>query len=186
MKIILASKSPRRKELLALTGFNFECKEADIDETIDNSLSLEDAIIEVAYHKANHVYTDNKDSIVIGADTIVTLDGVVYGKPKDREDAYRMLKTFSGRIHDVITGVAIVSDQSIEKFASVTKVKMYELTDEEIYNYIDTAEPMDKAGAYGIQGIGSLLIESIDGDFYTVMGLPIAKLNRELVTMVRG
>lgn len=175
-KIILASNSIRRKELLEMANIDFEIIPAVGAEVIDRSIDLEKAICQVARNKALEVFLKHQDSVVIGADTIVTIDGNILQKPKDDHDAYLMLKKLSGQTHQVITGVSIISKEKEFNFASVSNVKFFDLTDQEINDYILTKEPRDKAGAYGIQGLGSLLVEKIDGDFYSIVGLPLAQV----------
>lgn len=165
---------------------SFEVEVSDVDEAIPGDISTEDAAEYLSGVKAAAVYELHKseDVIVVGADTIVVYDGVIYGKPKDEADAYRMLKKLSGRTHLVITGVTIIAGASGSEhrlsFSNVTRVTFYELSDEEIRDYIATGEPSDKAGAYGIQEQGALLVKHIEGDFYSVMGLPIAELAHAL------
>ena len=175
-KLILASASPRRKELLSLLGYEFECLPATKEEDIDLSLPLTLAIEKVSLAKAQDVYDSHPDSLVIGSDTIVTIDGKILGKPKNDEDAFRMLKLLSGKTHEVITGLAFISKE--ERFVTheVTKVKFMELSDQEINDYILTKEPRDKAGAYALQGKAGAFIEKIEGDVYTVIGLPLNKV----------
>lgn len=179
MKILLASKSPRRKELLSRLGVEFDCVEANTEEKIDSSLPLASAIELVAEEKAAVVSKQYPDQIVIGADTIVALNGVIYGKPKDEADAIRMLQELSGIEHDVITGVCIMNQHQCMTFHSHEKVKFYPLTKSEIEFYVATKEPLDKAGAYGIQGQGAMFVEWIHGDFFSIMGLPVALLARK-------
>ena len=179
-RIILASKSPRRKELLSLLNIQFDTVPADIDEQINPDNDLVKEIEKLSYQKANHIFKDNKDALVIGSDTIVKINNKVLGKPKTYEDAKHMLETLSDNTHEVITGVTILVDDKIETFSQIAKVTFFPLTDEEIDEYIKTNEPMDKAGAYAIQGIGSKFIKSIEGDFYTIMGLPIGELYHRL------
>lgn len=174
--LILASQSPRRKELLEKCGYPFSIIVADIDEAIDFSLSLEDAIQTLAYKKAEKVFTDHKEDVVIGSDTIVTINSQILGKPKDKNHAFNMLKSLSGKTHQVITGLAVITKEKVYKTVSVNDVTFYDLSDEEIYKYIETNEPMDKAGSYAIQGIASRYIKSINGDYYAIMGLPVSKL----------
>lgn len=175
-KLILASKSPRRKELLSLLKIPFEIVSADIDEKINENNDLRKEIEKLSYQKANAVFVNNRDAIVIGSDTIVRINNQVLGKPKSKQQAKQMLQTLSNNTHEVITAVSIIKDNNIETFSKIAKVTFYELTDKEIGDYIDTNEPMDKAGAYAIQGIGSKFVKSINGDFYTIMGLPIGEL----------
>lgn len=180
MKYILASKSPRRQELLGRIVPNFEVDVVETEELIDSTLPLDKAIEEVALQKGKAVFAKHPNDIVISADTIVALNGKIYGKPKNEADAKVMLNELSGKTHEVITGVCLMKAGKTETFSSVSDVKFLNLTEEEIDAYVATGEPLDKAGAYGIQGYGALLIDKIDGDYYTIMGLPIAKLNRKL------
>ena len=185
-KLILASGSPRRRELMEKLRTSFEVEVSDVDEAIPGDIPTEDAAKYLSGVKAAAVYELHKseDVIVVGADTIVVYDGVIYGKPKDEADAYRMLKKLSGRTHLVITGVTVIAGASGRErrlsFSNITRVTFYELSDEEIRDYIATGEPSDKAGAYGIQEQGALLVKHIEGDFYSVMGLPIAELAHAL------
>lgn len=180
MKLILASGSPRRKELLALLNIPFEVIVSNFDERIDQDKKLEDEIKRLSFGKAKSVFEKNEDAVVIGADTIVTIDNKVLGKPKDQEDAKRMLTLLSNNVHTVITGVTIMSKDKTETFASSSKVYFDQLTDNEIKEYILTKEPMDKAGAYAIQGIGSKFIKKIEGDYYSIVGLPINQIYQKL------
>ena len=179
-KIILASDSPRRHELMKSAGFSFDIIPAQKEEIIQENAAPKEAVIVLALQKAKEVFALNPDCIIIGADTIVAIDGEILGKPRDKAEAFAMLKKLSGRTHSVFTGVAICETNRNETFAEQTKVEFYDLSDDEINAYIETREPFDKAGAYGIQGKGSLLIKSISGDYYNIMGLPIAKLSRIL------
>lgn len=180
-KIILASQSPRRKELLSLLGLQYDAIPADIDEEINSNNDLVSEIEKLSFQKANHIFKDHKDCIVIGADTIVKIDNKVLGKPKSFEQAKQMLELLSGNTHEVVTGVTIMSKDNVETFSSIASVTFYPLSEKEIVDYINTNEPMDKAGSYAIQGIGAKFIKSINGDFYTIMGLPIAELYHRLV-----
>lgn len=179
-KIILASSSPRRKKLMTTAGLEFDIIVRDVDESIPEGTAPVDAAKMTAKKKALAVAAEYSDCIVIGADTIVVADKKILGKPADKADACRMLKMLSGIEHEVITGVCIVCGENSESFASVSKVKFYDLTDEEIEAYVATNEPMDKAGAYGIQGRGCTLVEKIEGDYFNIVGLPVAELNRKL------
>lgn len=178
--IILASQSPRRKELLEKTGCSFIIEAADIDETIDQSKPLTDEILRLSRSKAAHILQRHPDSLVIGSDTIVTIDGNVLGKPADKNDAMEMLRSLSGRTHQVITGLCILSSQKEYLFVSVNDVSFAVLTEDEIEKYVNTGEPMDKAGAYAIQGIASRYITGINGDYYAIMGLPLCAVYEEL------
>lgn len=178
--IILASGSPRRKELMTLAGLDFEIKVADVDETLPEGIAPFDAVKMLSLKKAKAVADEYTDKIVIGADTVVAFDGKILGKPTDKNDAFEMLRMLSGQPHKVYTGVAIICNDTICNFYEETDVEFYPLTDDEIISYINTGEPMDKAGAYGIQGKGCVLVKRINGDYSNVVGLPIARLSREL------
>lgn len=163
MKIVLASGSPRRKEILENMNLKFDIIKSEIEETTIENESPKDLVKRLSYEKAYDIASKNLDSIVIGADTVVVLDNNVLGKPKDEDEAFNMLKQMSGREHDVITGVSILCLDLKKEICDycVSKVKFKNLSDEEIYSYIKTGECMDKAGAYGIQGLGGLLVEYI-------------------------
>ena len=179
-KIILASASPRRKEMLETAGAEFEIIVADVDESVPEGTKPEDAAIMTAEKKALAVAESHKDSVVIGADTIVVAGEKILGKPTDKADACRMLSMLSGVEHKVITGVCLACGDKKITFAQVSKVKFYDLTDDEINAYVETGEPMDKAGAYGIQGKGCVLVEKIEGDYFNIVGLPVARVMKEL------
>ena len=179
-KLILASQSPRRKELLEKCGHPFQVEAADIDETIDQSKDLTEEIKRLSFRKAEHVLRQHGDAVVVGSDTIVTIDGKVLGKPSDAQEAAEMLRELSGRTHQVITGLCILSRNRIFLDASVNDVVFAEMTEEEIRKYVETGEPMDKAGAYAIQGIASRYITGIHGDYYANMGLPLCMAYEEL------
>lgn len=178
--LILASGSPRRKELLQQVKLSFEVKVSNIEETFDPSLAPEEIATSLAIQKANDVVREQKDAIVIGADTIVVYDGHVLGKPKNEEEAKYMLRLLSGNTHYVISGVAIVSEERQVSFYEKTAVTFWDLTDEEINYYIQSGEPMDKAGSYGIQEVGALFVKEIQGDYFSVVGLPLSRTVREL------
>ena len=180
MEIILASNSPRRKELLELANIKFDIITKDTDEVLDNKLSVTKQIEQIAYKKASAVATNYPDKIVIGADTVVVVDNTILGKPKDEQDAKRMIKLLSGKTHQVITAVSIIYNNNPFMFHEITDVTFYEMTDEEINNYIKLSSIYDKAGAYAIQGEAALYIKAINGDYYNVMGLPIARLVKYL------
>ena len=175
MKLVLASKSPRRSEILKNAGYEFTVRVADADETIPDGTKPEDAVVFLAARKAMAVERAD-DETILGADTIVVLDDKILGKPKDREDAYNMLKSLSGRAHSVFTGVCIIENGKSMTFAEETQVEFLSLTDKEIYEYIDTNDCYDKAGAYGIQGYASKFIRRISGDYFNVVGLPISAI----------
>lgn len=201
MEIILASKSPRRKELLEMCNVNFitevsEINEKEIEKNIINSNS-EKTMFEkaemltstLAFNKAKEISDKNDNKIVIGSDTIVVSDESILGKPENDEDAYSMLKKLCGVTHRVYTGVSIVKNGTeLENFTSFTEVEFFDFDDEMdklIKEYIETGSPLDKAGAYGIQDMGALLVKRISGDYYTVMGLPISQLYRKLLAHYR-
>lgn len=182
-KVILASNSPRRKELLGGLGIDFEVRTLQgIDESYPGNLKGEEIPIYISGKKAEaYLSTIAEDEMVITADTIVYDAGQVLGKPANREDAINMLRQLSGHAHDVITGVSIVTKQKTIQFASVSKVHFTTLTDEEITYYVDHFKPFDKAGAYGIQEwIGYVAVTRIEGSYFNVMGLPIQRLYTEL------
>lgn len=179
-RIILASASPRRKELLENADISFEIIVADVDETIPEGTAPCDAAKLTASKKAQAVSVLHPEAVVIGADTIVVADGKILGKPKNEADAKAMLRMLSGKEHLVITGVCLANGGNKTVFEKTSKVRFYELSDEEIEAYVATKEPMDKAGAYGIQGKGCVLVESIDGDYFNIVGLPVAATVREL------
>jgi len=178
--LILASSSPRRAKLMKEAGLDFLVVPSMIDEELDEKLKPSDLVLELAKLKALHVAKDYKDDIVIGADTIVCYDEQILGKPKDEEDAYRMLKMLSNDRHIVYTAVAIIKGDTIKTFVSEAEVWMKSLSDLEIKNYISTNEPMDKAGAYAIQGEGGNLVDHYKGDFFTIVGLPLKELLENL------
>ncbi|PEP62854.1 MULTISPECIES: Maf family protein [Bacillus] len=179
-KLILASGSPRRKELLELAGVPFEIVVSEIEETIGAYSSPADIVMSLALQKASAVVENHEDSVVLGADTIVTYESRILGKPKDEAEAKEILQLLSGKTHEVYTGVALISKEKTVTFYERTEVTFWELTEEEIDAYIATKEPLDKAGSYGIQGKGSIFVQHIQGDYYSVVGLPIARLVREL------
>lgn len=180
--MILASKSPRRRELLSEAGYEFTCMGSNFDETSISAADPHDLPGLLAYHKALSVAGQAApDELVIGSDTVVLLDGRVLGKPCDAQDAREMLTSLSGKTHEVVTGVAVLRNgRSVCRFSETARVTFWDLLPEEIDAYVASGEPMDKAGAYGIQGKGRLLVRGIEGDFYTVVGLPISRLYREL------
>ena len=175
MELILASQSPRRKELLGLFGLPFMIKVADIDETMDERASAYDEVARVSREKALAVDRAQSD-IVIAADTIVVCENKVLGKPKSEEEAVQMLSLLSGRDHQVMTGMTVLKGEQCLSCTEVTDIHFRELSQKEIAAYVATGEPMDKAGAYGIQGGAALFAEKMVGDYYNVMGLPVCKL----------
>lgn len=178
--LILASSSPRRKELLQNLRLTFQISSSDADESFDPKLQPSEVVMELAQRKAHSVFLKQPDAYVIGSDTIVALDGQILGKPENADDAVRMLKMLSGRQHDVYTGVSILSPNDSRLFFEKTEVTFWELSDDEIFRYVNSGEPLDKAGAYGIQELGSMLVKKINGDYFAVVGLPIARTIREL------
>ena len=177
MGIVLASASPRRKELLARMGVDFTVRVADTNETMDHFAHPADEVARVAALKAKAVYPMCHDGdVIIGADTIVVCDSLVMGKPRSEAEAFSMLRRLSGRDHQVMTGLCVMSDSFEETVTVTTTLRMRHLSDEEIRAYIATGEPMDKAGAYGIQGGAALFAQGICGDYYNVVGLPVCRL----------
>lgn len=176
-KLILASQSPRRKEILEKMGLEFSVCPSKAEEKIDPNMHPDEMVLNLAKRKASEVYKrQDPDCVVIGSDTMVFLDGKAMGKPADKQRAYQMLKDLSGREHEVKTAIYLKGKDIDTGSVCTTKVKFRSLSDQEIYAYIQTGEPMDKAGAYGIQGRGCILAEKIDGDFFCVMGLPASLL----------
>ncbi len=180
MNVILASASPRRQELLKLIFDDFSVCPADIDETLPDGISTDKAPVYLSEIKAKTICESNPDSLVIAADTVVISGDEILGKPVDKADAARMLKSLSGRTHRVITGCSVGKGGKIHSFSSVSFVTFYPLSDSEINDYIATGDPMDKAGAYGIQSGAAVFVEKIDGDYFNIVGLPVAKLKREI------
>jgi nucleoside triphosphate pyrophosphatase len=178
--IILASGSPRRAKLLQDAGIEFKIVTSDIEETFDPNLEPKEVAMYLAKLKAKHIASSYENDIVIGADTIVVYNNHILGKPIDEDDAFRMLKMLSNQCHLVYTGVSIIKGDIEDTFYDQTKVCMKSLSDLEIKAYIKTLEPMDKAGSYGIQGEGRHLVEKYDGDFFTIMGLPLNKVVKHL------
>lgn len=180
IKFVLASQSPRRAELLKYITPEFEILPSDCDETVPDGVPADEAPQILAVRKALHVRELRPDALVIGCDTVVIIDGVILGKPHDAQDAKRMLRLLSGRTHTVVSGVCICLGSKTLSFTQNTLVSFYDMSDEEIDSYVQECSPLDKAGAYGIQDRGGLFVKHIDGDFYNIVGLPIARLNREI------
>ena len=175
-KVILASASPRRKEILGKTGIDFEVQVSDCDENIDEK-QPDKLVMKLSELKARDVASKNPDAIIIGSDTVVAHKGHIMGKPADRAEAISMIKSFAGDIHQVYTGVTIIiPNEKTYTYNICTDVHVLQMTDEEIERYVDTGEPMDKAGAYAIQGLFAPFISKIDGDYYNVVGLPISSV----------
>lgn len=188
MELILASQSPRRRELLTQIGIPFTVRVSNSEEKLIGE-NPEEIVKGLAFQKAEAVLREAEEGqAVLGADTVVVLDGKILGKPKDEEDAFRMLQDLQGRAHQVYTGVAILTKDSGENisFAEETTVELWPMSGEEIRAYIATGEPMDKAGAYGIQGRFAAFIRKIDGDYTNVVGLPLGRVYQEWKRIERG
>ena len=193
MKIILASASPRRRELLEQIGIEFEIKISEVEEVV-TSTKPEEVVKELSGQKAQAVFDVlekemKEDYLVVGADTIVFADGEILGKPKDYEDCKRMLRLLQNNIHQVFTGVTLIWKEQGKtcktSFAEATDVRVCSMDEDEIKAYIETGEPMDKAGGYGIQGFFARYVEGIDGDYNNVVGLPVARLYKEMKGMLK-
>jgi septum formation protein len=180
LRVILASQSPRRRELLALVGIAHEVRPADIDETYFAGEQPKAHAERLARGKAATIAERDRDAVVIGSDTIVVVDGDVLGKPADEAEAARMLERLSGRAHTVVTAVAVAWRGETRSAVEEVGVEFHPLSRAEIDAYVATREPMDKAGAYGIQGFGATIVARVDGDYFAVMGLPIQRLIRVL------
>jgi septum formation protein len=178
--LILASGSPRRKELLENVHVPFKVVISDVEEVVDPKLMPSDIVMSLAEQKAAAVAERFKESFVLGADTVVVYNDEILGKPANKEEAKQMLAKLSGNTHQVLTGVAILFQEEKIVFYEQTDVTFWPISDEEIEDYIDTEEPMDKAGSYGIQGLGSIFVKEIKGDYFSVVGLPVARTVREL------
>ena len=183
MQWILASQSPRRRELFSLFHLPFTVKVADVDETLSQTASAYAEVARLSRQKADAI-ARSSDDVVIAADTVVVCDGVILGKPKDEQEAVEMLTLLSGRDHEVMTGVTVLYGEKAETFTEVTQIHFRELSQQEIADYVATGEPMDKAGAYGIQGGGALFAEKMVGDYYNVMGLPVCRLWHSIQKLV--
>ena len=179
-RLILASNSPRRKELLSLLNIPFEIIPADIDEEINENNDINQEIERLSFQKALAIFKDNKDAIVIGSDTIVYLDKEILGKPKNLSEAKEMLMRLQGNTHTVITAVTIISNKLSETFSINSDVTFNPMNEKEIDNYISTNNLLDKAGSYAIQGDGAKFIKHIDGDYYSIVGLPINEVYNRL------
>lgn len=183
MQLILASQSPRRKELLGLFHIPFTVRTSDADETMDPKLPPEGEVARVSRLKAQAVPHEDGD-VVVAADTIVVCDGQVLGKPRSRDHAIEMLRLLSGRDHQVMTGLTVLAKGQQVSVTEITDIHFRELSQKEIRAYVDTGEPMDKAGSYGIQGGAALFAEKMHGDYYNVMGLPVCRLGKILRQLV--
>ena len=179
--MILASNSKRRQEILRDMGFKFKVLTADIEEISDKK-EISEMILDIAEKKLDKIAKENVNEFVLAADTVVELEGRIFGKPKSREEAESFLKTLSGKTHKVITAYVFknISKNIFIKDVVISKVKFYDLDDETINWYLDTSEPFDKAGAYGIQGKGRVLVEKIEGDYFAIMGFPISNFLKNL------
>lgn len=175
MRLILATSSPRRKDVFTMLGYEFTAIPSNIDETesIDSPVRL---VEQLAYEKAKNVFDNNRDACVVGSDTVVFYNGEIIGKPKDEQDAFRILSLLRGSTHTVYTGLCVLCGEKQMITYDTTLVKFSDFTDAEIWSYIKTGEPLDKAGAYGIQGPGGVLVEKVDGCYFTVIGMPVNKI----------
>lgn len=184
-RIILASASPRRKELLSQVGLNFESIPSLINEDIREGETPEEHVLRLALYKAREISKNQQNSLVIGADTVVVLDGKILGKPQDEKEAFEMLSQLSGREHKVYTGFCVRDSSNDVECSKVveSRVRFKQLTSEEIEGYIKSGEPMDKAGAYAIQGKGSYMIKEIQGSYTNVVGLPLCELIEVLINL---
>ncbi|MBE6799654.1 MAG: septum formation protein Maf [Ruminococcaceae bacterium] len=180
-KVILASASPRRQELIKLIFDTVEILPADCDETLPEGIGAREAVeyLSKIKNEASSKLTD-KENLIVSADTVVSVGDEILGKPVDKDDARRMISLLSGKVHQVYTGVTISLNGKIKTFSEKTDVEFFNLTKEEIEEYISSKEPYDKAGAYGIQGKAGLLVKGINGDYYNVVGFPVARLKREI------
>lgn len=185
-KVILASASPRRQELIKLIFDNFEILPAECDETLPEGISARRAVeyLSKIKNEASAKLTE-KENLIISADTVVAVDDEILGKPVDKEDARRMINLLSGKVHQVYTGVTLSLNGETTTFSEKTDVEFFDLTEEEVEEYISSKEPYDKAGAYGIQGKAGLLVKGIHGDYYNVVGFPIARLKREIEEFIK-
>ena len=185
-KVILASASPRRQELIKLIFDNVEILPADCDETLPSGIGAREAVeyLSKIKNEASARLTE-KENLIISADTVVAVDDEILGKPVDKEDARRMISLLSGKVHQVYTGVTLSLNRKTKTFSEKTDVEFFYLTENEIEEYISSKEPYDKAGAYGIQGKAGLLVKGINGDYYNVVGFPIARLKREIEDFIK-
>lgn len=178
--LLLASSSPRRSELLTLAGYEFSVAPSNVSENFLHGTPPMQIVEQLSTRKAQAVAKLHPEAVVLAADTVVVLKGRILGKPKDAEMAKAMLKLLSGNVHQVYTGYTVISGKKLICGHECTSVEFYTLTQKEIDAYVESGEPLDKAGAYGIQGRGALFVKRINGDFYNIMGLPIAKIHRIL------
>ena len=185
-KVVLASASPRRQELIKLVFDSVEILPADCDETLPEGIGAREAVeyLSKIKNEASAKLTE-KENLVVSADTVVSVDNEILGKPVDKEDARRMISLLSGKVHQVYTGVTLSLNGKTKTFSEKTDVEFFDLTENEIEEYISSKEPYDKAGAYGIQGKAGLLVKVINGDYYNVVGFPIARLKREIEDFIK-
>lgn len=179
MRLVLGSQSPRRKELLELAGYEFDIRPSNADEVIEEGMSPEEAVLHLARMKAENVEVEESE-VLLTSDTVVVNNGGILGKPKSEQEARKYLSSLSDTTHEVYTGVCLKANRTVDMFHVKTEVTFYKLSEEEIDAYIETGEAWDKAGGYGIQGKGSLFVEKIHGDYYSVVGLPLSRVAREL------
>jgi len=181
-KIVLASASPRRKELMEKTGLKFEVDPVETDENVESGKNPHEIVREISLQKAMSVSGKHRDAVIIAADTIGFLNGQIIGKPHNPDEARKILQLLSGKSHIVITGFTIIDSSNNKTVSQSVETKVYikKLSQQEIDAYISTGEPLDKAGAYGIQGLGSVIVEKIEGDYYNVVGLPLHALSEAL------
>lgn len=180
MRLILASESPRRRELLSMLGFPYEAIVSAVEETVPADIAPDALVETLALQKAEAVAQMHPDACVIGADTIVYIDGQIIGKPRDDADATRILGLLQGRAHAVYTGVAVLTPRGRDLRHDITRVTFAPMTEREIAWYVSTGEPRDKAGAYGIQGPGGIFVERVEGNYFTIIGMPLPLLYRML------
>jgi len=181
-RLILASSSPRRQQLLRELGINFTVKKPEIDEKSVKRNTPKETVERLAARKAQSIAIQAEDEIILAADTIVVHEGEIYEKPNNQSEALEMIRSFSGKTHEVITAVALRSLEKEAVFSVTTKVEFWPLAEAEMKAYVETDEPYDKAGAYGIQGLAKIFIKKIDGDYFNVVGLPVSHVVRELRT----
>ena len=179
-ELILASTSPRRKELMEVLGYKFQVKASHVEEHVDYRCTPAQIVMDLARQKAEAVFNENKEAVVLGSDTVVVVDEKILGKPKNSDEAAEMMRLLRNRTHQVITGVAILSMEKQDIFADVTTVHFSDITDEEIEQYIKTPEAYDKAGGYAIQGWAGRFATKIEGNYFTIMGLPISAVYEKL------
>ena len=185
-RLILASASPRRKELLKDIEIPFDVIPSCVDEILNENIKIEKAIEQLAYEKAYDVFRHHKDAVVLGCDTMVCVNGKALGKPSNLKEAKMMLQMLSGQTHQVMSGVAIISSKGCDVFHEITNVTFYDIEETELLRYLDSEEPYDKAGAYGIQGKGKLFVKEIQGDYFNVVGLPITRVYRMLLQHINN